>query len=108
MRESELSLPAGSGYARPRNWHNSRLTEVRLGTPMGELLRRYWHPVGLVSHATRTPREVRVLGEDLILFRDDAGRPGPVQARCAHRGNPRESWQMSHVKPAQKRIKICS
>ncbi len=53
---------------------------------MGELLRRYWHPIGLVSHATGTPREVRVLGEDLVLFRDKTGRPGLVKARCCHRG----------------------
>ncbi len=56
------------------------------GTPMGNLMRRYWHPVGLASHATETPREVRVLGEDLILFRDGTGRAGLVVARCAHRG----------------------
>lgn len=53
---------------------------------MGELLRRYWHPVGLSEHATDTPREVRILGEDLVLFRDGQGRPGLVQARCCHRG----------------------
>jgi phenylpropionate dioxygenase-like ring-hydroxylating dioxygenase large terminal subunit len=53
---------------------------------MGELMRRYWHPVGLSSQATATPREVRVLGEDLILFRDGRGRPGLVWARCCHRG----------------------
>jgi phenylpropionate dioxygenase-like ring-hydroxylating dioxygenase large terminal subunit len=36
---------------------------------MGELLRRYWHPVGHVGDATDIPRKVRVLGEDLVLFR---------------------------------------
>lgn len=53
---------------------------------MGELLRRYWHPVGLSSHATETPREVRILGEDLVLFRDKTGRPGLLHNRCCHRG----------------------
>ena len=76
----------GSGYGRRPSSHFAALTEVGRGTPMGELMRRYWHPVGLVSHATATPREVRVLGEDLILFRDGQGRPGLVKARCAHRG----------------------
>jgi nitrite reductase/ring-hydroxylating ferredoxin subunit len=66
--------------------HNAKLTEVGRGKPMGELLRRYWHPVGLAAHAGATPRPVRVLGEDLILFRDGGGRPGLVHARCAHRG----------------------
>ncbi len=53
---------------------------------MGELLRRYWHPIGMCTDATDTPRQVRVLGEDLILFRDKQGRPGLVYPHCAHRG----------------------
>jgi nitrite reductase/ring-hydroxylating ferredoxin subunit len=66
--------------------YDAALTLVTRGTPMGELLRRYWHPVGLVEDATETPRQIRVLGEDLILFRDHAGRPGLLHPRCAHRG----------------------
>ena len=66
--------------------YNARLTEVGRGTPMGELLRRYWHPVGLASDAGATPRPVKVLGEELILFRDGQGRPGLVYPRCCHRG----------------------
>jgi len=53
---------------------------------MGELLRRYWHPVGLITDATDIPRKVRVLGEDLVLFRDKHARPGLLHARCCHRG----------------------
>jgi phenylpropionate dioxygenase-like ring-hydroxylating dioxygenase large terminal subunit len=66
--------------------YKSELVEVGRGTPMGELLRRYWHPVGLSSDAMDRPRKVRVLGEDLILFRDGAGKAGLVHARCCHRG----------------------
>src|SRR6202043_3016673 len=55
-------------------------------TPMGELLRRYWHPIGLAADATDVPRKVRALGEDLILFRDRHGRAGLLYARCRHRG----------------------
>jgi nitrite reductase/ring-hydroxylating ferredoxin subunit len=80
------SIDSGTAYeSRPPTYLTS-LTEVGRGTPMGELMRRYWHPVGLVSHATDTPREVRALGEDLVLFRDKTGRPGLVRARCCHRG----------------------
>ena len=43
------------------------LVRVGRGTPMGELLRRYWHPVGLSADAAATPKKVRALGEDLIL-----------------------------------------
>jgi phenylpropionate dioxygenase-like ring-hydroxylating dioxygenase large terminal subunit len=76
----------GTAYRLPEPRHDASLTEVGRGTPMGELLRRYWHPVGLSTHATHTPRQVRALGEDLILFRDGTGRPGLLHARCCHRG----------------------
>jgi nitrite reductase/ring-hydroxylating ferredoxin subunit len=79
-------MDTGTGYGRPPSTYLRELTEVGPGTPMGELLRRYWHPVGLVADAGAIPREVRVLGEDLILFRDGDGRAGLVHARCAHRG----------------------
>jgi phenylpropionate dioxygenase-like ring-hydroxylating dioxygenase large terminal subunit len=80
------ALDTGTGYGRKPSGFNADWTLVGAGTKMGELLRRYWHPVGLSSHATDTPRQVRVLGEDLILFRDKTGRPGLVHNRCAHRG----------------------
>lgn len=62
------------------------LVRVGKGTPMGELLRRYWHPVATSAQATATPRKVRALGEDLVLFRDGAGTVGLLHARCCHRG----------------------
>ena len=76
----------GNGYLNPPLPYDPSLTEVTRGTPMGELLRRYWHPIGLGSHASAVPRKVRALGEDLILFRDLEGRPGLVHANCCHRG----------------------
>jgi phenylpropionate dioxygenase-like ring-hydroxylating dioxygenase large terminal subunit len=79
-------IDTGTGYGRKPAGFNADWTLVGPGTKMGELLRRYWHPVGLASHASDTPRQVRVLGEDLILFRDKTGRPGLVHNRCAHRG----------------------
>ncbi len=76
----------GSAYHLKAPTYNARLTEVGRFTPMGELLRRYWHPVGMARDAGATPRTVRILGEDLILFRDGGGRPGLVYPRCCHRG----------------------
>jgi nitrite reductase/ring-hydroxylating ferredoxin subunit len=81
-----IAVDTGTAYGRPLPTYKKDLTEVAPGTPMGELLRRYWHPIGIAADATDTPRQVRVLGEDLILFRDRTGRPGLVQPRCAHRG----------------------
>ncbi|MEQ8345000.1 MAG: Rieske 2Fe-2S domain-containing protein [Sneathiellaceae bacterium] len=66
--------------------HIPELTEVGRGTPMGEYLRRFWHPVGLCEDATARPRMVKALGEELVLFRDGQGRPGLLHPRCAHRG----------------------
>lgn len=79
-------MSEGSAYEMRPSTYNARLTEVGRGTPMGELMRRYWHPVGLAPHATSTPRRVRMLGEDLVLFRDGKGRAGLLHSRCAHRG----------------------
>ena len=79
-------MDTGTAYGRPQPTYRSELAQVGAGTPMGELLRRYWHPVGLAADAGATPRLVRVLGEDLILFRDGKGRAGLLYPRCAHRG----------------------
>ncbi len=79
-------LDAGTGYGLTAGTHDAHLTEVGPGTPMGEFMRRYWQPVGLASYATDVPRAVRILGEDLVLFRTVDGRPGLVHPRCIHRG----------------------
>ena len=67
---------------------NELLTRIGPGTPGGELLRRYWHPVAVIQELTqeRPTRFVRLLGEDLVLFRDAAGRVGLLADHCAHRG----------------------
>ena len=85
-RWQPIQFDTGTAYGLKPRRHDPVLTEVGAGTPMGELLRRYWHPVGLTVDASDTPRQVRVLGEDLILFRDGKGRAGLLYPRCAHRG----------------------
>ncbi len=64
------------------------LTRVGPGTPGGELLRRYWYPIafGPDLSAEKPTHFVRLLGEDLVLFRDKAGRLGLIQDHCPHRG----------------------
>jgi 5,5'-dehydrodivanillate O-demethylase oxygenase subunit len=65
---------------------NERLTQTGAGTPGGELLRRYWHPVAAsVDLEADAVLPVRVLGENLVLFRDGSGGLGLVQERCPHR-----------------------
>ncbi len=65
-----------------------KLTQVGPGTPGGELLRRYWYPVaGLHQVPEESPTVfVRILGEDLVLFRDKRGRVGLLADHCPHRG----------------------
>ena len=62
------------------------LAAVGKGTPCGEWLRRYWQPVGLSREVTTRPQMVRILGEELVLFRDKSGRAGLLYPRCMHRG----------------------
>jgi phenylpropionate dioxygenase-like ring-hydroxylating dioxygenase large terminal subunit len=76
----------GGGYGKPPGRSDEFLTLVEPGTPCGELMRRYWHPVGVSAKVTSDPKRVRILGEDLILFRDGQGRPGLLLESCAHRG----------------------
>jgi nitrite reductase/ring-hydroxylating ferredoxin subunit len=76
----------GRAYGRPKATSDLELTQVGPGTPCGEMLRRYWHPIAQSANATTTPQKLRILGEDLILFRDGSGRAGLLHARCAHRG----------------------
>src|SRR5213593_3860970 len=68
---------------------NDLLCRVGPGTPMGEALRQYWHPILLSTELPTNdsnPIRVRLLGEDLIAFRDTSGRVGMVANACAHRG----------------------
>ena len=62
---SDRDLPdGGTAYEMTPSTYRAELTEVGRGTPMGELLRRYWHPVALSSFAPDLPHPVRALGED--------------------------------------------
>jgi 5,5'-dehydrodivanillate O-demethylase len=67
---------------------NEMLTCVGPGTPAGELLRRYWYPIAVAKELTeeKPTKFVRVLGEDMVLFRDKQGRVGLLADRCSHRG----------------------
>ncbi len=67
---------------------NDFLTRVGPGTPAGELLRRYWYPVSVAKELDdeHPTKYIRLLGEDLVLFRDKSGRVGLLADRCSHRG----------------------
>jgi phthalate 4,5-dioxygenase len=70
---------------------NELITKTDRGTPMGELFRRFWIPALLAEElpgADCNPVRVRIMGEDLVAFRDSKGRPGVIDAYCPHRGAP--------------------
>lgn len=65
---------------------NQQLTQVGPGTPMGEVLRRHWHPIAGIDELERNPvKAVRLMGEDLVLYKDRSGQYGLVDRQCAHR-----------------------
>ncbi|HEY3116807.1 MAG TPA: Rieske 2Fe-2S domain-containing protein [Chloroflexota bacterium] len=67
---------------------NQLLTRVGPGTPMGDLMRRYWVPAIMsweIDEPDSPPVTIKVLGEELVAFRDTNGKVGIVGARCAHR-----------------------
>ena len=65
---------------------NQHLTTVAAGTPSGELLRRYWYPIATTGEMRdRWTKRVRLLGEDLVLYRDRSGRFGLIGETCPHR-----------------------
>jgi 5,5'-dehydrodivanillate O-demethylase len=65
---------------------NERLTRVGPGTPGGEMMRRYWHPIAPTAMLDENPvKSVRILGEDLVLYKDRSGTLGLIGRQCGHR-----------------------
>ncbi len=67
---------------------NELITSTGPGTPCGEVMRRYWQPAALSDelNGPRPVRPVTLLGERLVLFRDETGTPGLMHRHCPHRG----------------------
>ena len=68
---------------------NTLICRVGPGTPMGAVMRRYWHPVCTSAQLPApdcAPLRVRLLGEDFVAFRDTGGRVGVLDELCMHRG----------------------
>ena len=85
-----IEAPKGEfrGHARQHIWEeqpDAELADVGPGTPCGEYLRRYWMPVAMTNQVGDLPYRLRVLGEDLVLFRTKKGSLGLVHVHCAHR-----------------------
>ena len=79
-------IPFGGYYTNKTPGHDPEITETDPGTPLGEYMRRFWHPVCMSMELTDTPRFLKILGEELVAFRDGSGRVGLLHAHCVHRG----------------------
>jgi nitrite reductase/ring-hydroxylating ferredoxin subunit len=84
-----------TGYdERTRPSEDAELTHVGAGTPCGEYLRRFWHGIALSKELGELPLAIRIMGEDLVLFRDKRGEVGLLHRQCAHRG---ASLEFGHI-----------
>ncbi|MDF3871413.1 Rieske 2Fe-2S domain-containing protein [Pseudomonas putida] len=92
----------GGYYTNSTPNHDPELTETGPGTPAGEYLRRFWHPVCMSLELTDTPRFLKIMGEELVAFRDGSGQVGVLHAHCCHRGASLEYGAIQ-----EKGIKCC-
>ena len=92
----------GRAYGHPIATSDEELVRVGPGTKGGELLRRYWQPFALAEEATSKPKHVKILSENLILFRDGDGEAGLLYPRCMHRGT-----NLIYGKVEQQGIRCC-
>ena len=97
-----LTQTFGGYYASEVPPEDDELTHVGPRTPCGEYLRRFWHPVAQVEDLEDLPVPIRILGEDLVLFRDGSRRIGLLSRHCAHRGTSLEYGII-----AERGIKCC-
>ena len=79
-----------SAYGRQTPVPDYELTCVEPGSPMGELMRRYWQPVCTSDELRDLPRKEKLLCEEIVVFRDKKGRVGALDPHCAHRGTSLE------------------
>jgi nitrite reductase/ring-hydroxylating ferredoxin subunit len=83
------TVPQGSyrGWDQvPAQQDDRELTRTGRGTPAGEYMRRFWQPVALVEEVKDLPIPLKILGEELVLFRDGSGKIGLLHRHCSHRG----------------------
>ena len=85
-----LTTAYSAYHHRERPADDEELTRVGPGTPCGEYLRCFWQPITLTSDLGELPRRVRILGEDLVVFRDKRGAIGLLELYCPHRGTSLE------------------
>jgi phenylpropionate dioxygenase-like ring-hydroxylating dioxygenase large terminal subunit len=97
-----LNTPYSAYFHRERPAEDEELTRVGPATPCGEYLRRFWQPIILSEELGDLPRRLRIMGEDLVAFRDQSGAVGLLELHCPHRGTSLEFGLIS-----EKGIRCC-
>jgi phenylpropionate dioxygenase-like ring-hydroxylating dioxygenase large terminal subunit len=97
-----LNTAYAAYHHRVRPSADEELTRVGPGTPCGEYLRRFWQPVIQSEELRDLPRRLRIMGEDLVAFRDRSGTVGLLELHCPHRGTSLEFGLIS-----EKGIRCC-
>ena len=97
-----LSTPYSAYSHRDIPKEDEELTHVGPGTPCGEYLRRYWQPIAFSKDLDDLPKRIRIMCEDLVLFRDQSGEVGLLELHCSHRGTSLEFGQI-----CKKGIRCC-
>ncbi|MFT5174211.1 MAG: phenylpropionate dioxygenase-like ring-hydroxylating dioxygenase large terminal subunit [Gammaproteobacteria bacterium] len=90
MRASTKDIAYGGYFKNVLPEEDHELTHTDPGTPMGEYMRKFWQPVCLSQELTELPKAVRILGQDLVAFRDRSGQVGVLNRYCSHRGTSLE------------------
>src|SRR5438105_11875644 len=85
-----LKTRFGGYYHRAVPQEDAELTHVGPDTPCGEYMRRFWQPVCFSDELRDLPLRIRILGEDLVAFRDQSGEVGVLELHCPHRGTSLE------------------
>src|SRR5271167_2677835 len=85
-----LKTRYGGYFHRDVPQEDAELTHVGSATPGGEYLRRFWQPVCFADDLNDLPLRVKMLGEDLVAFRDKSGAVGLLELHCTHRGTSLE------------------
>ena len=83
--KNNVQVTFGGYHKAKRPIEDTELTHVGPGTPCGEYFRRFWIPVALASELSDVPLRIRILGEDLVVFRNKQGTLGLLHLHCSHR-----------------------
>jgi nitrite reductase/ring-hydroxylating ferredoxin subunit len=101
-RRRALQQAYGAYHSERDRSPDETLVRVARGTACGEYFRRFWQPVCLSEHLKDLPKRLRILGEDLVAFRDRAGRVGILELHCPHRGT-----SLEYGKIVERGIRCC-